>query len=221
MIALLRAGALLVNVFIFVGIPQELGAPGWAIGTGVTALFLLCRRACRTCPPGTDAPDELHAEASLLAIRMGVKPPAFLRMLPGWTAGAVANRTSYGLLLGTDVEARHRGAVLAHEIAHVKMRDLWWEPLTDGPLRLLIGVARRLPIFYVIVFPFALFGVPLARATELAADEIAARFVPTYPVILQEVASLVPRRESLLYPSLARRIRHAARHSLQEPRKGK
>jgi len=216
MIALLRAGALAMNVGLFAGVPLLLGASPWLAAACLAILLALCTWGCRRAPRGEDAPDAVRESARLLAARMGVAPPVYVRMVPGWTAAAVGTGfgSAYGLLLGTDVEQRHQEAVLAHELAHVALGDLRWEPFTDGPLRLLIGLARRVPLFYAIVFPFSLAGIALARATELAADTLAVRHVPTYPVVLKEVTSFVPSRDSLLYPSLARRIRHAARHSM-------
>ncbi len=221
MIALLRAGALLINVAVFAGMPLLLGASPGVAGAIAAALFALSVWGCRRSPPAEEAPKELRDAARLLADGMGLAPPTYVRMLPGWTSAVVATGLrGYGLLLGQGVEARHHAAVLAHELAHVALGDLRWEPFTDGPLRLLIGLARRVPLFYAIVSPFSLAGIPLARATELAADGLAARHIPTYPVVLKEVASLLPRPESLLYPSLSRRIRHAARHSMQGYGKG-
>jgi hypothetical protein len=65
--------------------------------------------------------------------------------------------------------------------------------------------------------PFLLLGAPLARATELRADRLAARAVPGYEAILRDVAPRMEARGTVLYPSLGTRIRHSARDSDSTP----
>ena len=56
-------------------------------------------------------------------------------------------------------------------------------------------------------------GAPLARATELRADELAARVVSDYPAVLRRISARLGAASTLLYPTLPRRIRHSARYS--------
>jgi Zn-dependent protease with chaperone function len=119
----------------------------------------------------------------------------------------------YGLLVGDALEPHHLEAVLGHEIAHHRGGDLLWEAFTDGPARLLLPAVRKVPPLVCAVFPFLLLGAPLARATELRADRLAAARIPSYPVVLAEVAKSSGGAETLLYPSLRERVRRSARHS--------
>jgi Zn-dependent protease with chaperone function len=120
----------------------------------------------------------------------------------------------YGLVLGEEVQPRHREAVLAHEIAHFAAGDLLWEPLTDGPARVLLETTRGL--FRVLAVPFVVAAAPLGKATELNADRLAARAFPGYADTLREVADKMGPGAGIFYPSLAQRARHAARHSKRE-----
>lgn len=214
MIPFLRIGALACNVAILGGVPWWFGA-GLPAAAGCVAVgFALAWWACGRVPRGDEAPAEVQAAAREAARKMGAEPPRFVRTLAGWTAGAVRDgRAGYGLLLGAEVAPPHRLAVLAHEIAHVAAGDLRWEPFTDGPARVLIHALRPVPPLVVIVFPFLLFGAPLARATELRADRLAADTIPDYAAVLRSVAPKMGVRATLLYPSLARRVRHSARGS--------
>jgi hypothetical protein len=214
MIGFLRTGALTCNVTILGGVPWWLGAGLPASLACVAAGFALAWWACGRAPRGDEAPAEVQAAARDAARKMGAPPPRFVRTLPGWTAAAVRDgRAGYGLLLGAEVAPAHRLAVLAHEIAHVTTGDLRWEPFTDGPARMLVQALRPLPPLVVIVFPFLLFGAPLAHATEIRADCLAADTIPDYAAVLREVAPKMGVRATLLYPSLARRVRRSARGS--------
>jgi len=216
MIPLLRAGSFLANAALFVVVPRLLGAPWpWAAAVAV-ALFGACWFACGRVPRSEAAEPEVHEAASGAARAMGAEQPRFVRALPGWTAAAVRAGAGYGLLVGVEVRPEHREAVLAHEIAHHATGDLFWEPFTDGPARLLHAAVRNVSPLGVIALPFLLLGAPLARATELRADRLAADAVSSYPAVLREVASKMEARASLLYPSLRSRVRHAARDSNRE-----
>lgn len=213
MIALLRLGSFLVNLALFAGAPYLLGLPApWAFVTAA-ALFLGCWWACgrvtRSAPASQTQEDAAHRAARLL----GVEAPRFVRAVDGWTAAAVRCGRGYGLLVGADVASEHHDAVLVHEIAHYATGDLLWEPFTDGPARLLVHAAHRVPPAVVMAVPFLVLGAPLARATELRADRLAARAVPGYPAVLRDVAVRLEARGTLLYPSLRTRIRHSARNS--------
>jgi Zn-dependent protease with chaperone function len=216
MIPLLRAGSFAANLLVFAGVPYLLGAGAAASLATAGGCFVLSWWGCARAPSGDEAPADVRADAEELARRMGAPPPRFVRRLPGWTAAAVSAGRGYGVLVGADVEARHRPAVLAHEIAHVTSGDLAWEPFTDGPARLCLQAARQMPLLWVIALPFLAAGAPLARATELAADRLASDTIPGYASVLREVASTLGAGPSVLYPGLGARVRHSARHSLHE-----
>ena len=214
-IALLRGGSLLANVAVLVGVPLLLGA-GWIASVAFAVLvFCLVYRASARAPDGDTADPVTVSLARRLSEKMKLDSPQFVRRHPGWTAGAVRVGQGYGLVIGDEVEARHREAVLAHELAHVAAGDLLWEPVTDGIARILTPIVRKLPPIALVVFPFFLLGAPLARATELRADDLAARCVPSYPSVIKEVASIVGGRETLLYPSLEARASRSARRSIR------
>ncbi|MHC4338955.1 MAG: hypothetical protein ACYSX0_01900 [Planctomycetota bacterium] len=214
MIPFLRAGALATNLFMAAGIPLLLGG-GWIASSLIcVAFFVVMYWACGLIPPAHDADEATRIAARRAAALMCTVPPLFVRTVGGWTAGATRRGSQYGLILGVEVAESHREAVLAHEIAHVTSGDLFWEPFTDGPARVLLPALLLCPPIMVVVFPFFLFGVPLARRTELRADALAARVVPSYPVVLKEVADTLGDRDSLLYPSIQERIQHSARDSI-------
>jgi hypothetical protein len=213
MIAVLRAGSFLVNLALFAGVPHLLGL-GWPWALLVAAACFLgswcaCGRVARSAPASRAQEDAARRAARLL----GTAAPRFVREVEGWTAAAVRRGWGYGLLVGADVAPEHHDAVLVHEIAHYSTGDLFWEPFTDGPARLLVHAAHAVPPLVVIALPFLLLGGPLARATELRADRLAAGAVPGYPAVLREVAVRMEARGTLLYPSLGARIRHSARNS--------
>lgn len=213
MIPLLRAGALALNLAVPLGLALLLGL-GWAPGLLLAALLLAVSWwACGVAPAGAEAPPDVVDAARRAARAMGAPSPRFVRTLPGWTAAAVRRGRGYGLFVGEELEPRHREAVLAHEIAHHLGGDLFWEAFTDGPARLLLPAVRRVPPLVCAVFPFLLLGVPLAKATELRADRMAGDRVPSYPLVLEEVAGLVRGPETILYPSLRERVRRSARDS--------
>ena len=217
MIALLRAGSLLFNFALFAGVPYLLGlAWPWALLVA-GALFASTWWACGHMPRHAAASAEQEEAARRAARRLGVAAPRFVGAVEGWTAAAVRCGRGYGLLVGADVAREHHDAVLVHEIAHYATGDLFWEPFTDGPARLLVHAAHSVPPLGVIAIPFLLLGTPLARATELRADRLAARAVPGYPAVLREVAPRMEARGTLLYPSLRARIRHSARDSNVNP----
>lgn len=213
MIAFLRLGSFLVNLALFAGTPYLLGlALPWALVLAA-ALFFGCWWACghvARSAPASSAQEEAARRAARL---LGVAAPRFVRAVDGWTAAAVRCGRGYGLLVGVDVAPEHHDAVLVHEIAHYATGDLFWEPFTDGPARLLVHAGHRVPPLVVIAVPFLVLGAPLARATELRADRLAARAVPGYPGVLREVATRLEARGTLLYPSLNTRVRHSARDS--------
>lgn len=213
MIALLRGGSLLFNLAVFLGVPCLVGlAWPWALGVAA-ALFLASWLACGHLPRSEAASPAQEEAARRGAARLGVAPPRFVRVVSGWTAAAVRSGRGYGILIGADIAPAHYEAVLVHEIAHYATGDLLWEPFTDGPARLLVHAAHRVPPLGVIAIPFLLLGAPLARATELRADRLAARAVPGYPAVLREVAPRMEARGTVLYPSIQARIRHSARDS--------
>ena len=195
--------------------PGLLGA-GWPISVSfAVAVFGAVYWVSGRVPAGEQADPVTVSLARRLAERMALPAPRFVRHQPGWTAGAVRVGRGYGLVIGEEVEARHREAVLAHELAHVVAGDLAWEPFTDGIARIVTPTVRKLPPIALGVFPFLLLGAPLARATELRADDIAATHVSTYPSVIKEVAAIVGSRETLLYPSLEARARRSARRSIR------
>jgi len=215
MIPALRAGSFAVNGAVFFGLPWLGGLPWPAAVAVAVGMFAAAWWACGRTPPSTSAPPGVVDAAARTAERMGVPPPRYVGSLPGWTAAAVRAGRGYGLLVGVEVEAGHREAVVAHEIAHFRMGDLFWEPFTDGPARLLVSAAGRVPPLWVIAVPFLVLAAPLARATELAADRLAAGCVPAYPAVLREVARKMGSAPSLFYPGLNARVRHTARDSLE------
>ena len=75
--------------------------------------------------------------------------------------------------------------------------------------RLLLGAAGRVPPLLLAAVPFLILAAPLARATELRADRLAAAVVPSYAVTLAEVTDKMGRAETFLYPSLSTRVRSA------------
>ena len=211
MIALLRAGSFLTNLAVFAGVPLLCGlAWPWA-GVVAAACFSLSWWACGRAPQSETAPPGACAAAERAAERMGAEPPRFVRTVGGWTAGAVRAGSGYGLVVGDEVAPEHCEAVLAHEIAHFTTGDLLWEPLTDGPARGLLAAAHRAPPLILAALPFLVLGAPLARATELRADRLAADTVPRYAGVLRDVAARMEVRGTILYPSVGVRIRHAAR----------
>ena len=137
--------------------------------------------------------------AGELAQRMGVAAPRAVWTLRGRTAAATRVGTGYALLLGDDVAPQQVEALLAHEIAHYKTGDIFWEPFTDGPVRILVALARACAPFWLAVFPLLLFGAPLARITELRADQVAARAVSSYLFVLKEFTQEESAQSSLLY----------------------
>lgn len=209
MTALLRAGSIAVNVLVPVLAARLLGA-GWWGGAGAALALLAASLVYSLHRPAAPVADEpTVADARRAAERMGAPPPRFVRVLPGWMAGAVRVRGGYGLYLGADVAAEHRERVCAHEIAHFLTGDLAWEFCTDGPGRMLLDVARRVPPLVVIAVPFLLLGAPLARRTELRADRLATDRYPDFPELLRDVGAKMGHRSSVLYPSLDRRVRSA------------
>lgn len=215
MIFALRLASGAVNAAAAFGLPLLLGAP-WPVALGLgLSCFALAWGLCSRTPTADPAPPAALAAAQKIAAAMGAPPPVFVRRLSGWGAGAVPRGAGYALALGDDVAPRHLDAVLAHEIAHFLTGDLHWEPFTDGPGRLLAPAARALPPLWVIVWPFLVFAAPLARATELRADRIAARAVPAYTEILAQISAKIGDRGSLFYPAAAARLQ-SARDSIGE-----
>ncbi|MGQ0613180.1 MAG: M48 family metalloprotease [Planctomycetaceae bacterium] len=213
MIPLLRAGALLLNAGAAAALPWLLGFP-WPAGAAcIVACAALSRWGCGRAPRALEGGDALLAEAVTLAELLGAPAPRFVRLLPGWTAASVRAGRGYGLLLGAAVGESERRAILAHEIAHAAAGDLFWEPFTDGPARLLMPLLRALPPFAIPLCPILVLAVPLARATELEADRRAARIVPHYARILAGIAERQGALPSLLYPSFPKRIAVSARLS--------
>jgi hypothetical protein len=215
MIPLLRALSFVANAALFVAPPLLLGFPWHVAAAFAAALFAISFWACGRAPDGAPAHAETVAAAARAAERMGAPPPCFVRTVPGWTAGAVRARGGYGLVLGEEVSPRHREAVLAHEIAHFAAGDLLWEPLTDGPARVLLETTRGL--FRVLAVPFVVAAAPLGKVTELNADRLAAGAFPGYADTLREVADKMGPGSGIFYPSLSQRARHAARHSKRDP----
>lgn len=214
MISVLRVAALLVNVAFLIGVPVLLGLPFWgAIATAAICFWLSWVVAGRV-PAGDAADPMVISTARRLAERMGLEHPVFVRRHPGWMAGAARVRGGYALVVGDEIDPDHREAVLAHELAHVAEGDLTWEPWTDGFARAFLPAVRAMPPFFLAVFPFFLVGAPLARLTELRADDHAAATISSYPLVLQQIASIVESRPTLLYPSLAQRSRRSARRSM-------
>jgi hypothetical protein len=213
MILLLRLGAFALNVGFVAAAALLAGAPAPAVPAVVAALAALSWWGCGRAPAGDPAPEAIVAAARALASELGAAPPRFVCMHPGWFGAAVRDGVSYGLLLGREVREDERRAVLAHEIAHAASGDLLWEPFTDGPARLLQPVLAGFPPLALPLCPLLLLGVPLARATELAADRRAASVVPGYAAALERIAALEPRGASPLYPSIRERIRVSARNS--------
>lgn len=211
MIPLLRALSFLANLSLFAAPPLLLGLPWFATAGLVAALFGLSIWACGRAPEGAAAHAEALDAAACAGQRMGVPPPRYVRTVPGWTAAAVRAGRGYGLLLGEEVAPRHREAVLAHEMAHYAAGDLFWEPFTDGPARVLLESTRGL--FRILAVPFVLAAAPLAKVTELNADRLAAAALPSYADTLHEVADKMGPGAGLFYPSLGQRARHVARVS--------
>jgi hypothetical protein len=214
MIGVLRWGSVALNTAVLVGGPWLLGLPLVAATAVALFAFAVSYWISGRAPDGEPADPLTRSLALRLAERMGLAPPRFVRRHAGWTAGAVRVGSGYGLVLGEEVQPAHREAVLAHELAHVATGDLLWEPWADGFARMFTPAVRKVPPISLIVFPFFLLGVPLARATELRADDWAARHVPSYPSVIQEVAAVHQGGETLLYPSLRARANRSARRSL-------
>lgn len=216
MIPFLRALSFLANAGLFAAPPLILGLPWPAAPAVATFLFSVSFWACGRAPKGAPAHADAVEAAASAAARMGIPPPRYVRTVPGWTAGAVRAGRGYGLLLGEEVAPRHREALLAHEMAHYGSGDLFWEPFTDGPARVLLESTRG--PFRVLAVPFLVAAVPLGKVTELNADRLAAAAFPSYAAILREVADKMGPGAGLFYPSLGQRARHAARGSKGIPR---
>lgn len=213
MIALLRLASLAANLLVLAGVPLLLGA-GWPWALACATLgFGLCWWTCGRMPEAEEGPPEVREAAARAAARLRAPAPRFVVVLPGWTAAAVRRGLGYGLALGGEVDPAHAESLLVHEVAHHVAGDLLWEPFTDGFARLLMPLLGRVPPLGVVLFPFFLFGAPLARLTELRADQLAARAYPPYPAVMKEVAPRMERFPSLLYPPLRERIAAAARFS--------
>lgn len=197
-----------------------LALPWWLSGqlaVGVvtaTLFFLLMLWLCRRVPRHFQAAPDVNDLVARTCKRLGVPAPRWVGACDGWTAGAVRHGRSYGLILGVEVARKDLGPIIAHEVAHHVLGDLFWEPWTDGVARWLAPVITRAPFFGVILFPFYVASVPLARWTELRADAFAARRDPGYVRTLAENADRMGGRESVLYPSPQARMRHSARHSM-------
>jgi hypothetical protein len=214
-ITVLRWSSFAANVVTLVGVPLLLGAAWWVALAIALAAFALSYWAAG-CAPAGDAADPVTASvARNVADRMGLAPPRFVRRHPGWIAGAARVAGGYGLVVGEEIESRHTEAILAHELAHVASGDLAWEPFTDGFARALAPTVRKLPPLLLVLFPFFLIGAPLARATELHADDVAAGCVSSYPSVIKEVADALGSGGTLLYPDLVTRARRSARRSLR------
>jgi hypothetical protein len=216
MIPLLRLLSFLANAALFAAPPLLLGLPWPFAAAAAAALFGVSFWACGRAPKGAPAHAETVEAAARAAERMGAKAPRWVRTVPGWTAGAVRAGRGYGLVLGEEVAPRHREAVLAHEMAHFAAGDLFWEPFTDGPARVLLESTRGL--FRILAVPFLVAAAPLGKVTELNADRLAAAAFPSYAAILREVADRMGPGAGLFYPSLGQRARHAARGSKGIPR---
>jgi len=197
-IVALRTGAFLGNLVPSFLFPLWLGASVPVAVAIAASCFCLCWWACGRAPKSVPADPAARAEAGELAEKFGVAAP---------------RGRGYAVLLGADLPESHRRAVLAHELAHVVQGDLFWEPFTDGPLRLLLPAVRIVPPVFLVCAPLLLFGVRLARMTELRADRLAANVVSSYPLVLHELASLRASGPSLLYPTLDQRRRVAAQRS--------
>lgn len=217
--ALLRLGAFLANAATVAGIALFFGAGWLTVFAACVAFFALAWWGCGLAPPTTEAPPEAIALARAIAQRMGATAPRSVRSLAGNSAAAIRDGFGYSLLLGREVLPEHAEALLAHEVAHHVGGDLVWEPLTDGPARLLLPAAHACAPVWVLLLPFLPFAVTLARRTELLADRRAAEVVSSYSSTLEEVTGAKGRRGSLMYPSVARRLRHSARDSW--PRRGR
>jgi len=213
MIPLLRAGALLLNAGAAAGVPWLLGFAWPASAVCLVACAALSWWGCGRSPRALEGGDAHLSEAVTLATLLGAPAPRFVRVLPGWTAASLRAGRGYGILLGAGVGENERRAVLAHEIAHAAAGDLFWEPLTDGPARLLMPLLRAFPPLAIPLCPILVLAIPLARATELEADRRAARIVPDYARILAEIAENQRAQPSLLYPSFPKRIAVSARLS--------
>jgi hypothetical protein len=101
-------------------------------------------------------------------------------------------------------------------MAHYAAGDLFWEPFTDGPARVLLGAAGG--FFRVTALPFLPWAAPLAKLTELNADRLAADAFPDYADVLRDVAHTMGAGAGVLYPSMGQRARHTARDSKGAPR---
>lgn len=213
MIVALRAGAFLGNLVPSFLFPLWLGASVPVAVAIAVSCFCLCWWACGRAPKSVPADPAARAEAGEIAEKFGVAAPRYVGVIAGDSAGVVRKGSGYAVLLGADLPETHRRAVMAHELAHVVQGDLFWEPFTDGPLRLLLPVARIVPPVFLVCAPLLLFGVRLARTTELRADRLAANVVSSYPLVLHELASLRNSNSSILYPTLDQRRRVAAQRS--------
>ncbi|MEE8105299.1 MAG: hypothetical protein V3T86_07170 [Planctomycetota bacterium] len=213
MIAVLRLGAFLGNLVPSFLLPLWLGASIPVAVAIAASCFLLCWWACGRAPKSVPADPAACADAGEIAEKFGVAAPRYVGVIAGDSAGVVRKGLGYAVLLGADLPEAHRRAVLAHEVAHVVQGDLFWEPFADGPLRLLLPVVRMVPPVVLVCAPLLLFGVRLARTTELRADRLAASVVSSYPLVLHELASFRTSRPSLLYPTLDQRQRVAAQRS--------
>ncbi|MDH0864093.1 M56 family metallopeptidase [Mitsuaria sp. GD03876] len=97
-----------------------------AIGLGLTMLrWLALRRQVRALPVFED--DELRLAAAELARNAGVRTPT-LRLSPAWPSPLVApgGQVCLPATLMRTLDGQQRVAVLAHEIAHLRRRDLAW-----------------------------------------------------------------------------------------------
>lgn len=97
-----------------------------ASGLGLTLLrWLALRREVRSLPLFDDP--ELRQAAAELAQQAGVRTPT-LRLSPAWPSPLVApgGQICLPAALMRSLDGQQRVAVLAHEIAHLRRRDLGW-----------------------------------------------------------------------------------------------
>ncbi|MBI4556604.1 MAG: M56 family metallopeptidase [Candidatus Hydrogenedentes bacterium] len=102
----------------------------WAVGALSVAVLHIWRfrRVHRSLRLAQSAPDWMQACAVELAVRMGVRPPKVL-VIPGLSTVFVVSPWQPKILVSREllawVKREEWQGILAHELAHLKRRDLW------------------------------------------------------------------------------------------------
>ncbi|MBI5486236.1 MAG: M48 family metalloprotease [Deltaproteobacteria bacterium] len=206
---------------VLAGLGVVLAATGGSFGEA----YVL--RAVRAQPLGYGQAPLVHDLVGALSVRAGVAAPRIF-LAPSWqpnaaTLGRDPERATLVVTAGLlgRLDARGLAGVLAHEIAHIRHRDLALASVSGSMVSLLLGISRLgnvalllfLPvlllagpkIFFgalllVIGLPFAALMVQAAmsRQREFAADATAARLTGDPAGLAEALAEVAVERPTLL-----------------------